>query len=662
MTSKYRFLIILLLIAITFSNSFAQDNRQAGLPEGAIARLGKGGINIIRFSPDGTQLAVGTDVGLWLYDVADGKETALFTERIGHVNALAFSSDGKMLASGGFNTSIIQIWDVKTKSKLSSITLTYEDSSSEALTFYGRTLISINGLREISYWHVDTGRKLSMANIPHLYERVAFSQDGSKLAIANRDGKIHLWNTTTSSDQAIFEGHGNDTDSGILALAFSPDGKILASGGEDKKVLLWDTQQHAKLGTLSTPEGWITAIAFSPDGKTVASGDAGKVIKLWDVETQKEQVILTGHKNTISALTFAPTETPLYGRCLASSSADGTIRLWNPQHGTELTTLATGHTELVKAVAFSENDATLVTAAFNGVVDVWSLETGQRQKTFTAGQSDVTDVAVLSLDATLFATQDKSGLIAFSPDGFGFQSRTSGSTYLRVWQIATGEEISKQWKKQREASVDAAVFAPNHTIIALSGFQEIRGFHVYTGVELFHFEVKGPTFGNKPVFSPNGKWIAVGLSHGPLQVWNVETPDTPPKVAPMEGTALAFSPDSSLLVLRGRDGIYLWKFDETNTKLTVLPGDMSIFGGALTFSPDGKTLICSGMGDGDNPIQLRDVETGKELATLLGHTEPVETLVFSHDGQTLASGSWDGTVLLWDWHKIISKARENIED
>ena len=60
-----------------------------------------------------------------------------------------------------------------------------------------------------------------------------------------------------------------------------------------------------------------------------------------------------------------------------------------------------------------------------------------------------------------------------------------------------------------------------------------------------------------------------------------------------------------------------------------------------------------------NPIKLWNVETGRYLGILSGHTEPVETLVFSHDGQILASGSDDGTVLLWDWDKIINKAAED---
>lgn len=124
MKIKNLFCLIFLLIVVILSNSLAQDNTQVGLPEGAIARLGKGGINIMRFSPDGTHLAVGTDVGVWLYDVSDGKETALFTEQIGQVNALAFSSDSKMLASAGSEFPFIQVWDLDTGNILSTPTLT----------------------------------------------------------------------------------------------------------------------------------------------------------------------------------------------------------------------------------------------------------------------------------------------------------------------------------------------------------------------------------------------------------------------------------------------------------------------------------------------------------------------------------------------------------
>ena len=661
MKTKLLSFTIILLTAVLISTSFAQDNTQVGLPEGAIARLGKGGINIMRFSPDGTYLAVGTDVGVWLYDVPDGKETALFTGHIGHVNALAFSQDGNMLASGGFNNPIIQVWDIETKSKLSTLTLTQDPNSLDALTFYGRTLISIDGLDDISYWQIDTGDKLLQSSIDMPYEVVVFSQDGTNLAIADRNGKIHLWDTTTSSPQATLKGHKNDNNTDIRSLAFSPDGKILASGSEDKTVKLWDTQNHVELGTLHGHLGWITAIAFSEDGSILASGDANKTIKLWDVETRKARATITGHKNSINALAFAPVGTPRYGMCLASGSADGTIRFWNPLNGKELATFTSGHIESVKAVAFSKNDTTLTTAAFNGIVDVWSLKTRRELKTFTEGQCDSVEIAALSPDATLFARIGTKGLIAFNPDGFGYRASTWGGTRLQLWKIDTGDEIPGPWQTAGNNN-SSILFSPDNNVMAVCVRREIRAWHINTGVELFRLNARLSSR-SSPVFSPDGKWIATSEGSGTTKVRNVEAPNNEPAILSIEKTnSITFSPDSSILAIIGKEGIHLWKFqNESAGEPTIIPGNLLASESVLTFSPDGSILVGSGMEGWSNPIKLWNVKTGRSLGILSGHTEPVEALVFSHDGKILASGSDDGTVLLWDWEKISAKRKAEIK-
>ena len=653
MKTEHLFLITFFFAAVILSNSFAQDNTKAGLPEGAIARLGKGGINLMRFSPDGTRLVVGTDVGGWVYDVPDGNETALFTGHTGQVNAIAFSSDGKTFASGGFVNPVIQVWDVETKSKLSTVPLTREPYSLPALTFYGEILISTNGHREVTYSHANTGQKLSESRLDNSINIVAFSQDGSTLAIGDRNGRIQLWNTTTSSQQADLDGHGGGRDSEILALAFSPNGKILASGSEDKTVRLWDTQNHTKLGTLSGHTGWVTAVAFSEDGNTFASGDASKTIKLWDLDTQQERATITGHKNTINALAFAPVGTPLYGMCLASGSTDGTIRFWNPLNGEELVTFTSGHTESVKAVAFSKDGTTVTTAAFNGIVDVWSLQTGRELITFTDGQCDAADVIALSPDATYFVREGQSGLIVFNSDGFGHRSSLS-SDNLQLWEIATEAEIPGPWQDIGN-NASKSIFSPVHGILAVSSHKEIQAWHINTGVGLFLFDTRWSPR-TDPVFSPDSKWLATIEDSGKAQVWNVEAPNEPAIISTQKAETMAFSPDSTILAIATEGHIHLWKFNiEAEDEPTSIPEGVRGFKTVLTFSPDGTTLVGSGMEGWSNPIKLWDVETGKDLGILSGHTEPVETLVFSHDRKTLASGSQDGTVLLWDWEAITAK-------
>ncbi len=300
------YIIIVVLSLLIIPNNFADDNTKVGLPEGAIARLGKGGINIIRFSPDGTYLAVGTDVGVWLYDVQDGTETALFSDHVGQVNALAFSQDGNLLASGGFNNPAIEVWKLDNKSNYATIELNQPTITLSALAFYGRILVGYSS-REVIYWKVEDSRALSKIDFAADFLTVVFSRDGSNLAAIDKEEKIRLFDTRISSQYAMLPGHRGGRDSDIHALAFSPDNSMLLSGGEDRTVLIWDVQDQVRMKTLRGHNAWVTAVAWSEDGKTVASGDAVAF------STERVKSLVFSHDGTT----------------LASGSNDGTVLLWD---------------------------------------------------------------------------------------------------------------------------------------------------------------------------------------------------------------------------------------------------------------------------------------------------------------------------------------------
>ncbi|MCY3742113.1 MAG: hypothetical protein OXH00_13945 [Candidatus Poribacteria bacterium] len=371
-----------------------EDYTQWELPKAAKARLGKGGINDIQFSPDGTQLSVGNDMGIWLYDAKTGKEIALFP---GICESLAFSPDGRFLANGGFGKlwgRELHLWEITTRRKISS---TSESRPATALRFSedGKKLVSVDSWgATISRLDIETGER-DVTNLDgqpdslgHIIEVYAFTHD--RVAGGKIDGKIRLWDTTTGKKLTTLSGHAVENqdpppDRPVLALAFPPDGTRLASGSPDTTVRLWDTATNNDEPTiLRKHTGWINVLAFSPDGKMLASGSTDKTVNLWDTATGEPLTALTGHLSSIAALTFSPD-----GSTLASGSTDGTILFWDTATGAPLLTPITGHTQWVKAGTFLKDSSTFASVAFNGALTFWDLKTSEKTSLQMAGDRDL---------------------------------------------------------------------------------------------------------------------------------------------------------------------------------------------------------------------------------------------------------------------------------
>ena len=223
---------------------YAQEPKQNGLPDGTIARLGKGGINLMQFSPDGKYLVVGTDVGVWVYDTKTGDEKGLFADKPGQINALAFSPDGKTLASGGFANKIIQLWDLDSGTKLRNFILTNETDSTHGLAFSenGDLLIILQRSGVMKHWEIETNQIVSNAYKMKDHEAIAYSKQFNVFATGLDNGRIHFYDATTGKPKRGLIGHAslfNSDDKTIWNLSFSNDGTMLASGSMDKTVRLW---------------------------------------------------------------------------------------------------------------------------------------------------------------------------------------------------------------------------------------------------------------------------------------------------------------------------------------------------------------------------------------------------------------------------------------
>ena len=695
-------------VAEAESDETAKNYAHWQLPKAAKARFGKGGITTIQFSPDGTLLAVGSHIGVWLYDVATGEEKSLFAS--GMCQALSFSPDSRFLTSSSDET-LIQLWEIATAREVPLIDL-YGSVSVLGFSSDGKTLIGLSNSGAITRLNIENGKGktkhlktglfgLGLFSSEDFYDGV-YAMTSDKIAIGKGDGMIQLWDVATRKKLSTLSGHmdfplqpldkpvrpKHPFGRRVLAVAFSPDGARLASGGADNTVRLSDTTGNTDSMTLQKHTGPTNVLAFSPDGKTLASGSTDKTVQLWDTTTGEPLATLNGHKNGITALAFSPD-----GNTLVSGSADGTLRFWQTATGAPAGTLITGHTQSIKAATFFQDrrgevtlkkhpskNPLLVSAAFNGEITFWDVDTAQKvrlgNRTYeNIGHRDWYSAVAFSPDGTKLVSAAADGTITFGGFPVGFASMKPDNL-TRLTDVSTGDEIATL---QKHAS--KLIFSPDDrtkTVATISG-GTIRLWNTETDDELVigHHLYNDLPFGfhhNLPrilavAFSPDGRWLVSGTTEGEIRMWDVATGEALTVFAKLtEPTALehlrhisavAFSPDRAWLAAGTPTQLHLW-YVRTGDKLfsvsTVHKRGWQIFQDypkPLVFSPDG-TILLSGHGSGT--IQLWDVKTGDRIAALDGHTQQVETLRFSPDGETLVSTAQDGTIFLWDWDGALTSS------
>ncbi len=227
-------LFSLCVFVLFAQNTFAENISRQHLPEGVKARLGKGLVLGIVYSPDGTRLAIASDTGLYLYETASYREIAVFTGQVWHV---AFSPDSRTIAGKGFADKTVRLWDAKIGSLKYVLGHSYSITS-EAFSPDSKTLATGSDDDSLRLWDTQTGRlKHTLTEHTSWLNSAAFSPDSGTLATGSRDDTfVHLSDTETVSLQYTLTGH---TDA-VTSMAFSPDGNTLTTVSDDGTVFLWD--------------------------------------------------------------------------------------------------------------------------------------------------------------------------------------------------------------------------------------------------------------------------------------------------------------------------------------------------------------------------------------------------------------------------------------
>jgi RNA polymerase sigma factor (sigma-70 family) len=392
--------------------------RQYELATGKVIRQfqgHRGPIHCVAFSPQGKTLASATSDGtIRLWEVATGKEFQALSGDRYTPGTLAFAPDSKSLASANAD-GLIRIWDLATGKILSPREGHQGVVSSVALSAYGKTLFSAGSDGTIRTWDTRTGKELRrLEGHQGPVVSVVVSPDGKLLASGSSDQTVRLWEVATGKELRRFPG----SPLGLCPLRFSPDGKTLAASVfPDATVRLWEvaTGKDRRLGSYSAG---VACLAYSADGKTLAAGSlAYPSFGLWDTtmgEHRPWPIDKEAHQGAVTCAAFAPDGKTLF----TGSGSDRVIRLWEVATGKERRRFV-GHEAEVTSLALSPDGRTLAAAGYDQTVRLWEVTTGKERRRFVGHRGTVTS-------------------LAWSADGKTLASGSADGTAL-VWDVRKRE-------------------------------------------------------------------------------------------------------------------------------------------------------------------------------------------------------------------------------
>ncbi len=680
------------------------------LPEGAIARLGKGIVLSgagpkLALPPGGVYFAVQTRIGLWWYEMSSKSPIALWETERGLIASADFSPDGEWIAIANWD-GILKVMGVRSGECIAQM------KRMEEQNIYARVVFSPDrkwiatanqdGNVEVLDIHqgeciaqMDRGKRDTESNdVSHL----EFSPDSKFLAATVHNPKLYsvhdgkLINPDTEGTQT-YVWHP-ETGEAIIKFAgskfvFSPDSRLIACACPDETlskteaadsiynfISVWEIATGERFAYLTEHSKWGHRIVFSPCGLFLASsasrGEDGeeKILRVWELRKDVQKMVYTDSGKSSKEPFYSPE-----GVLLAAVDRQDTIEIWNMERREKLHTIEL-HPKSIDAKWFKKFPHSAIT---DKKTEVGNIHTSSTLREFAC----YPDPVLFLPDGETLATKGyRTGIVLWdvvrkqSRETLLKNTRISSFTVLpcgkmlaanvqdenvTVWDAEKPDEPIAEFTETEQAQlIWKTAFAPigerlavgsREGTIYLYDFKRNEKLKPLTGHTDFVWSVS---------FSPDGKRLVSSSSDETSRLWDTASGEqiaTFPLDEPRTFMKVAFSPCGGIIATGMFGELRLW-CAETLTTLLEIPQPQTQKPYALAFSPCGK-YFASGTwwrreeGMAKMTIRLWDVATGEEITTFWGHPTDVQSLAFSPDNTLLASGSHDCTILLWDLKPFI---------